>query len=54
VGESLEAQELIDFVAQRLARYKKPKSVIFVENFPLLDDGLPDRAKVKEIYCSFS
>ena len=51
VGESLEAQELIDFVAKRLARYKKPKDVIFVENLPLLDDGSPDRTKVKKMYA---
>jgi len=50
-GEGLDAQELIDFVAQRLARYKKPKDVIFVENLPLLDNGSPDRAKVKEMYA---
>jgi len=50
LGESLEATELIDFVAKRIARYKKPKDVIFVENLPLLDDGSPDRARVKEMY----
>lgn len=51
LGESLKATELIEFVAQRIARYKKPKDVIFVENLPLLDDGSPDRAKVKEMYA---
>lgn len=49
-GQGLEAQELIDFVAQRIARYKKPHCVIFVENLPSLEDGLPDRAKIKEQY----
>lgn len=49
-GQSLEAQELIDFVAQRIARYKKPHCVIFIENLPSLEDGLPDRAKITKQY----
>ena len=49
-GQSLEAQELIDFVAQRIARYKKPHCVIFIENLPSLEDGLPDRAKIIKQY----
>ncbi len=49
-GQSLEAQELIDFVGERIARYKKPQYVEFVTDLPLLEDGSPDRAKVKELY----
>ena len=49
-GATLEAQELIDFVGERIARYKKPKYVEFVIEIPLLEDGSPDRAKVKELY----
>ena len=49
-GESLEPKELIDFVGQRIARYKKPQYVEFVVDLPLLEDGSPDRAKVKELY----
>jgi len=49
-GESLEAQELIDFVGARIARYKKPQYVEFVSEITLLEDGSPDRAKVKELY----
>lgn len=49
-GSSLEPQELIDFVGIRIARYKKPQFVEFVKNLPLLDDGSPDRLKVKEMY----
>ncbi|MEJ2723136.1 MAG: AMP-binding protein [Deltaproteobacteria bacterium] len=48
VGQRLEPQALIDFVGERIARYKKPQYVEFVENLPVLDDGSPDRAKVKE------
>ncbi|MFP4036546.1 MAG: AMP-binding protein [Desulfobacteraceae bacterium] len=49
-GQSLEPQALIDFVGQRIARYKKPQYVEFVEDLPLLEDGSPDREKVKETY----
>lgn len=49
-GESLSAQELIDFVGERIARYKKPQYVEFVEDLPFLEDGSPDRAKVRELY----
>jgi acyl-CoA synthetase (AMP-forming)/AMP-acid ligase II len=50
-NQSLNPQELIDFVGQRLARYKKPKRVIFIEKLPLLNNGLPDRARIKEMYA---
>ena len=49
-GESLEESELIEFVAARIARYKKPKHVVFVSNLPTNEDGLIDREKVKEQY----
>jgi len=49
-GETLEPQELIDFVGARIARYKKPQYVEFITDFPLLEDGEPDRTKIKELY----
>ena len=49
-GSSLAPQELIDFVGERIARYKKPQYVEFVKDLPLLDDGSIDRLKVKEMY----
>ncbi|MFH1241053.1 MAG: AMP-binding protein [Pseudomonadota bacterium] len=49
-GETLEPKELIDFVGARIARYKKPQYVEFVTDFPLLEDGQPDRVKIKELY----
>jgi long-chain acyl-CoA synthetase len=51
-GENLEVQELIDFVVHRIARYKKPHWVTFVDTLPLCPDGTPDRAKVKALYGS--
>ena len=49
-GQTLEAGELIRFVGERIASYKKPQYVQFVTDFPELEDGSPDRAKIKELY----
>lgn len=49
-GQSLEPQALIDFVGERIARFKKPQYVEFVTEISLLEDGSPDRAKIKELY----
>jgi long-chain acyl-CoA synthetase len=49
-GQKLEPQGLIDFVGERIARYKKPQYVEYVTDMPLKEDGSPDRAKVKALY----
>jgi long-chain acyl-CoA synthetase len=49
-GQILDARALIDFVGERIARYKKPQVVQFVDELPLLQDGSVDRAKVKNLY----
>jgi len=49
-GETLDAQALINFVGERIARYKKPRYVEFVIELPLLEDGAVDREKVKDLY----
>jgi len=49
-GATLLAQDLIDFVGGKIARYKKPQYVEFVTALPLLEDGTIDRAKAKELY----
>jgi long-chain acyl-CoA synthetase len=49
-GEALEPQALIDFVGEKIARFKKPQYVEFVADLPVLEDGSPDRVKVKELY----
>jgi len=46
-GESLEPAELIEFVASKIARYKKPKHVVFVPSLPKTKGGAIDRAGVK-------
>ncbi|MBW2681061.1 MAG: AMP-binding protein [Deltaproteobacteria bacterium] len=49
-GEAMEPQALITFVGERMASYKKPQYVKFITDFPCLEDGSPDRAKIKELY----
>ena len=49
-GESLAASDLIGFVGERIAGYKKPQYVQFVDELPVLKDNTPDREKVKELY----
>ena len=40
--------ELIEFVGARIARFKKPKHVVFVDQLPRTNAGLPDRPRVRE------
>jgi acyl-CoA synthetase (AMP-forming)/AMP-acid ligase II len=49
-GKDLSAKELIAFVGEHIARYKKPQYVEFVETLPTHADGTIDRQKVKEMY----
>ena len=49
-GRTLEARDLIKFVGGRIASFKKPQYVEFVDELPLLKDGGPDRARVKALY----
>ena len=46
-GSSLTAEDLMAFVASRIARYKKPRYVDFVDALPKTADGAVDREKVK-------
>ena len=46
-GHQLTAKELISFVGQRIARYKKPQYVEFVEDMPFTAAGGIDREEVK-------
>lgn len=48
--EILSEDALIAFVGDRIARYKKPRHVIFTDDIPALKDGSPDRDRVKAQY----
>jgi acyl-CoA synthetase (AMP-forming)/AMP-acid ligase II len=50
-GESLSEEELKNFVADRIASFKKPQVIEFTDNMPFTDNGFIDREKVKEIYA---
>lgn len=47
-GHAIEAEDLIEFVASKIARYKKPKHVVFVDALPKTADGGIDRDRVKK------
>ncbi len=49
-GSAVSAGELIDFVASQIARYKKPKYVVFVESLPKTATGVVNREEVKKAY----
>jgi acyl-CoA synthetase (AMP-forming)/AMP-acid ligase II len=49
-GARLAESELIEFVGARIARYKKPKYVVFVPGLPKNENGMTDREKVKADY----
>lgn len=49
-GKTLEPQELIDFVASRIARYKKPHYVVYVDALPKTANGEIDRDRVKKAH----
>jgi len=49
-GQTATAQEVIDFVGARIARYKRPKYVVFIDAMPKTAAGVIDRAKVKEMH----
>ncbi len=49
-GMTLTAEDLADFVASRIARYKKPRYVEFVPALPKTTDGAIDRSQVKALY----
>lgn len=47
---SVSAADLIDFCRRRVASYKKPKHVEFVQDLPRTSDGSIDRQAVKNMY----
>lgn len=49
-GMSVSEDEIKEFVAERIARYKKPQIVVFSESLPKDEHGDIDRDKVKKDY----
>jgi acyl-CoA synthetase (AMP-forming)/AMP-acid ligase II len=46
-SKKVTADEIINFVGEKIARYKRPKHVVFVDNLPTTAAGEIDRAAVK-------
>jgi len=49
-GGVANAQELIDFVAGRIARYKRPKHLVIAADLPRRGDGAIDRARTRDLH----
>jgi acyl-CoA synthetase (AMP-forming)/AMP-acid ligase II len=49
-AQAVTAAELIDFVASRIASFKKPKHIVFVDSIPKTAAGAIDRAQVKQAH----
>jgi long-chain acyl-CoA synthetase len=49
-GQTVDPDELKEFVASKIARYKKPKHVVFVETLPRTEENEIDREKVKKAH----
>jgi fatty-acyl-CoA synthase len=49
-GEQLSADDIIDFLKQRLAKYKVPKQVVFVDQLPRNAAGKVLKNKLREAY----
>ncbi|HQG08990.1 MAG TPA: AMP-binding protein [Dysgonamonadaceae bacterium] len=50
-GKTVDAAEIIKFVGSKIAGYKKPKHVLFVDSLPKTASGAIDRDKVKKEYA---
>lgn len=49
-GQTLTADELIAFLTNRLAKYKVPKTVVFVAELPKTGPGKIDKRQLVEQY----
>ncbi len=48
----VDSGDLVAYVAARIASYKKPRSVRFVDELPRTDGGAPDRAAAREAFAA--
>lgn len=46
-GSSVEAHDVVDFCKRKIASYKKPKRVYFVESLPLNSNGKVDKRRLR-------
>jgi len=50
-GADLTEADVIDFTRSRIAPYKKPKHVIFVDEYPMTASGKIQKYKLREMAC---
>lgn len=48
--ETITARGIIDFLEDKIAKYKRPKYIEFVDRLPTLKDGHLDREKIKTLF----
>lgn len=51
-GVSATAKEIVEFIAGRIARYKRPKYLLLTESLPKTSTGAIDRTRIKETFCN--
>jgi fatty-acyl-CoA synthase len=51
-GAELSEEDVIDFTRTRIAPYKKPKHVFFIDAFPMTASGKIQKYKLREIACA--
>jgi acyl-CoA synthetase (AMP-forming)/AMP-acid ligase II len=49
---SVTEAELVEFAGTRIARYKRPKSIVFVDELPRLPSGKISKVRLRELYRS--
>lgn len=50
VRNGVTQQALIDYVGERIAHYKRPRSVVFAPSLPFKADGTHDREQIKALF----
>ena len=50
-GQSLDDGDLLDFLTQRLARYKVPRQVMFVDELPKTGPGKIDKKRLVQQFA---
>jgi acyl-CoA synthetase (AMP-forming)/AMP-acid ligase II len=51
-GQTVRAEELIEFVGTRIANFKRPKHVVFSTQLPRTTQGLIDRSRIKQEFAN--
>jgi fatty-acyl-CoA synthase len=50
-GADITEEDVIDFTRNRIAPYKKPKHVFFVDSYPMTASGKIQKFRLREIAC---